>query len=321
MSRPTVLITGPMNEVVQTGLAEHFEVIRLWEAGDPDAVLAERAKEITAVATGGAEIDGPFLDRLPALRLVASFGVGYDKIDATVAAERGVIVTNTPGVLDDEVADTAMGLLLMTARELSRAERHLRAGAWTERSYPLTKATLSGRTMGILGLGRIGEAIARRAQAFGISIAYHNRHRKDVAYSYYSTLLELAAAVDILMIVIPGGDETRHLVDAQVLKALGTDGILINVARGTVVDEEALVEALRTNTILSAGLDVFEHEPEVHPGLLDLGNAVLLPHVGSASVPTRDAMGQLVVDNLVSWYETGKPLTPVQESTRLLRTP
>lgn len=319
MSRPTVLLPGPMNETVLTGTAEHFDVIRLWESDDPDAVLAERAQDITAVATGGTAIDGAFLDRLPALRLVASFGVGYDKIDAQAAAERGVIVTNTPGVLDDEVADTALGLLLMTARELSHAERYLRAGSWTERAYPLTKATLNGRTMGILGLGRIGEAIARRAEAFGISVAYHNRHPKDVAYRYYPTLLELATAVDILMIVIPGGDETRHLVDAEVLEALGPDGILINVARGTVVDEEALVEALRSRTILSAGLDVFENEPKVHPGLLELDNAVLLPHVGSASIPTRNAMGQLVVDNLTQWFTHGKPLTPVHESGALVR--
>ncbi|GAA3597558.1 2-hydroxyacid dehydrogenase [Kribbella ginsengisoli] len=319
MSRPTVLMPGPMNETVLTGTAEHFDVIRLWEADDPDAVLAERAKDITAVATGGTAIDGAFLDRLPALRIVASFGVGYDKIDAVAAAERGVVVTNTPGVLDDEVADTALGLLLMTARELSRAERYLRAGSWPDGAYPLTKATLNGRTMGILGLGRIGEAIAHRAQAFGIDIAYHNRHPKNVAYTYYTTLLELATAVDILMIVIPGGEETRHLVNAEVLKALGPDGILINIARGTVVDEAALAEALATNTILSAGLDVFEHEPQVHPALLDLPNAVLLPHVGSATIPTRNAMGQLVVDNLRSWFDNGVPLTPVQESADLVR--
>ncbi|WP_020385431.1 2-hydroxyacid dehydrogenase [Kribbella catacumbae] len=310
-----------MNETVLTGTAEHFDVIRLWEEDDPDAVLAERAKEITAVATGGTTIDGAFLDKLPALRLVASFGVGYDKIDATAAAERGVIVTNTPGVLDNEVADTALGLLLMTVRELPQAERYLRAGSWNERPYPLTPATLHGRSMGILGLGRIGEAIAVRAQAFGVSVAYHNRSQKDVSYQYYPTLLELASAVDILMIVIPGGDETRHLVDAEILKALGPGGILINVARGTVVDEEALAEALSTKTILGAGLDVYEHEPAVHPALLTLDNAVLLPHVGSASIPTRNAMGQLVVDNLHNWFTHGTPLTPVQESTSLLQNP
>lgn len=321
MSRPTVLMPGPMNETVLAGTAEHFDVIRLWEEDDPDAVLAERAKDITAVATGGTTIDGAFLDRLPALRLVASFGVGYDKIDATAAAERGVIVTNTPGVLDNEVADTALGLLLMTVRELPQAERYLRAGSWNERPYPLTSTTVHGRSMGILGLGRIGEAIAARAQAFGVSVAYHNRRHKDVEYPYYPTLLELAHAVDILMIVIPGGDETRHLVDAKVLEALGPGGILINVARGTVVDEEALAEALRAKTILGAGLDVYEHEPAVHPALLDLDNAVLLPHVGSASTPTRNAMGQLVVDNLLNWFTHTTPLTPVQESTSLLQNP
>jgi lactate dehydrogenase-like 2-hydroxyacid dehydrogenase len=319
MARPIVLMPGPMNRSVPDGLADSFEVIRLWEADDPDAVLAERAKDVVGVATGGTAIDGDFLDQLPNLQIVASFGVGYDKIDASAAAERGVVVTNTPGVLDDEVADTAMGLLLMTARELSRAERYLRDGHWQERPYPLTKATLSGRKMGILGLGRIGEAIAHRAAAFGISVAYHNRHRKDVPYDYYPTLVELAAASDILMVVIPGGAETEHLVNAEVLAALGPDGILINVARGTVVDEAALVDALKDGTILSAGLDVFEHEPEVHPGLLELDNAVLLPHVGSGSIPTRDAMGRLVVENLVSWFERGVPVTPVQESAELVR--
>jgi lactate dehydrogenase-like 2-hydroxyacid dehydrogenase len=319
MARPLVLMPGPMNRSVPDGLADGFEVIRLWEADDPSGVLEERGKDIVAVANGGTAIDGAFLDKLPNVQIVASFGVGYDKIDASAAAERGVVVTNTPGVLDDEVADTAMGLLLMTARELSRAEQYLRDGRWTERPYPLTPATLSGRKMGILGLGRIGEAIAHRAAAFGISVAYHNRHRKDVPFDYYPTLLELAAASDILVVVIPGGAETKHLVNAEVLAALGADGILINVARGTVVDEAALVDALKSRTILSAGLDVFEHEPEVHPGLLDLDNAVLLPHVGSGTIPTRDAMGRLVVENLVSWFNHGVPITPVQESADLVR--
>jgi lactate dehydrogenase-like 2-hydroxyacid dehydrogenase len=320
MGLPVVLMPGPMNDAVAKGLDGHCELIRLWEESDPDAVLTARRDEIVAVATGGAAIDGPFLDRLPAVRLVASFGVGYDRIDATAAAERGVVVTNTPGVLDDEVADTALGLLLMTVRELPQAERYLRDGKWTEgRPYPLTRATLHGRRMGILGLGRIGQAIADRVQPFGVTVAYHNRHPKEVDYQYYPSLVDMAADVDILMIVIPGGDSTRHLVDAEVLKALGPDGILINVARGTVVDEQALVDALRTNTILSAGLDVFEHEPKVHPDLLALPNAVLLPHIGSATIPTRTAMGNLVVNNIRHWLTNGTPLTPVPESTRLLK--
>ena len=320
MGLPVVLMPGPMHPAVAEGLADHCELIRLWEESDPDAVLAARRDEIVAVATGGTTIDGPFLDKLPAVRLVASFGVGYDRIDAAAAAARGVVVTNTPGVLDNEVADTALGLLLMTVRELGRAEQYLREGKWAEgRPYPLTPATMHGRRMGILGLGRIGQAIADRVEPFGVTVAYHNRHPKDVSYQYYSSLTEMAADVDILMIVIPGGDNTRHLVDASVLKALGPDGILINVARGTVVDEQALVDALRTNTILSAGLDVFEHEPKVHPDLLTLPNAVLLPHVGSATIPTRTAMANLVVDNIRHWLSDGTPLTPVPESTNLLK--
>jgi lactate dehydrogenase-like 2-hydroxyacid dehydrogenase len=319
MGLPVVLMPGPMTPVVAEGLDGKVELIRLWEEADPEAVLDARRDEIVAVATGGSRIDGAFLDRLPAVRIVASFGVGYDQIDATAAAERGVVVTNTPGVLDDEVADTALGLLLMTVRELPQAERYLRAGKWQDGPYPLTKATLHGRRMGILGLGRIGQAIADRVAPFGVSVGYHNRHRKDVEYHYYPSLVEMARDVDILMIVIPGGDDTRHLVNAEVLEALGPDGILINVARGTVVDESALVDALRDGTILSAGLDVFEAEPTVHPGLLEVPNAVLLPHVGSATIPTRNAMGNLVVENLLNWFNYGTPLTPVPESAAVLK--
>ncbi|MFK4082807.1 2-hydroxyacid dehydrogenase [Kribbella sp. NPDC020789] len=316
MGQPVVLMPKPMHAAVAEGLSGHCGLIRLWEESDPDAVLAARRDEIVAVATGGTPIDGAFLDRLPAVRIVASFGVGYDQIDA--AAERGVVVTNTPGVLDDEVADTALGLLLMTVRELPQAERYLRAGKWQQDgAYPLTKATMKGRRLGILGLGRIGQAIADRVAPFGISVAYHNRSEKEVDYPYYPTLLELAHAVDTLMVVIPGGDSTRHLVNAEILSALGPDGILVNVARGSVVDEQALVDALRTGTIAAAGLDVFEHEPKVHPDLLTLPNAVLLPHVGSASVPTRTAMGNLVAENLLNWFSYGTALTPVPESQGL----
>jgi lactate dehydrogenase-like 2-hydroxyacid dehydrogenase len=251
------------------------------------------------------------MDRLPNLQIIANLGVGYDNVDVAAAAERGVVVTNTPGVLDDEVADTALGLLLMTVRELGRAEQYLRAGRWESAAYPLTPGTIAGRRLGILGLGRIGEAIARRAEAFGMTVGYHNRHRKDIAYRYYPTLLEMAGDVDTLVIVVPGGAATKHLVDAEVLRALGADGVLVNVGRGSVVDESALVEALRTRTILAAGLDVHEDEPHVRPELLELPNAVLLPHVGSASVHTRRAMGRLVVDNLASWFDTGAALTPV----------
>lgn len=313
MSRPTVLVPAPMSDVVLGGCAARFELLRLWEEDDPDGALAARGSTVLGVATGGQRrLDAALMDALPRLQVIANFGVGYDSIDVEAAWRRGVVVTNTPGVLDDEVADTALGLLLMTARELSRAERYLRAGRWEQAPYPLTPATLAGRRLGILGLGRIGEAIARRAEPFNMSVSYHNRRQKDVPYRYYPTLLEMAAAVDTLMVVAPGGARTHHLVDADVLHALGSDGVLVNVGRGSVVDQAALVEALRSRTILGAGLDVYEDEPHVPPELLVLDNAVLLPHVGSASVPTRRAMGQLVVDNLVAWFETGRALTPVE---------
>ena len=313
MSRPTVLMPAPMPEVVIEGCDERFELLRLWEAADPDAVLAARGPDVLAIATGGQRrVDGPLLDRLPNVQIVANFGVGYDSVDVHAASERGVVVTNTPGVLDDEVTDTAMGLLLMTVRELNRAEQYLRAGKWpTDGPYPLTKSTMAGRRVGILGLGRIGEEIARRAEVFGMTVGYHNRNRKDVPYRYYPTLLEMARDVDTLVVVVPGGAATHHLVDAEVLEALGPDGVLVNVGRGTVVDEAALIEALRTGTIQAAGLDVYENEPNVPQELIDLENTVLLPHVGSASEPTRRAMGRLVVDNLESWFEKAKPVTPV----------
>jgi lactate dehydrogenase-like 2-hydroxyacid dehydrogenase len=217
-------------------------------------------------------------------------------------------------VLTDEVADLAIGLLLCTVRELPQSDRYLRAGKWLEKHYPLT-TTLRGRKVGILGLGRIGKAIGKRLDAFGIEVAYHGRSRQaDVSYRHYPSLVEMARDVDVLMCVAPGGAETKHLVNAEVLTALGPNGILINVARGSVVQERALIEALRSKAILSAGLDVFEDEPRVPPELIAMEHIVLLPHVGSASVHTRNAMGQLVVDNLASWFSGKGPLTPVAET-------
>ena len=269
-----------------------------------------------AVASTGHHfpIDAPFMRRFPRLEIVASFGVGYDHVDARTAAERGIIVTHTPGVLDDEVADTAMALVIMAARQLPQAERHLRAGEWLKGSFPLT-ASLRGRTMGILGLGRIGKAIAPRAKGFGLEVVYHGRRpQPGVPYRFYASLIDMAKACDILMIAAPGGPATRHIVNSEVLRALGPRGVLVNVARGTLVDERALIEALRAGTILAAGLDVYQNEPHALPELIALDNAVLLPHVGSASVETRRAMAECVVANLVAWSEDRPPLTPVPET-------
>jgi lactate dehydrogenase-like 2-hydroxyacid dehydrogenase len=260
-------------------------------------------------------VDRALMQRLPHVEIVANFGVGYDGIDLAYAAERGIVVTNTPDVLTEEVADTTLGLVLMTVRELSAAERYLRAGRWpTEGPYRLT-ASLRDRTAGIAGLGRIGRAIARRLDAMQVPVVYYGRRRQtDVPYRYYADLRDMAADVDVLILALPGGAATAGLVDASILQALGSNGILISIGRGSVVDEAALIAALKDRTILAAGLDVFAGEPDVPPELIALPNAVLLPHVGSASVHTRNAMGQLVVDNLKSWFADGKPLTPVPET-------
>ena len=315
MDKADVLMTGPMMSLVVDQIAERFTLHRLWEADDRDAAIEALAPRVRAVAAGGhVRVDAAIMDRLPHLEIISSFGVGYDHVDAAYAGQKGVIVTNTPDVLTDEVADLALGLLLATVRQLPQVDAYLRAGRWLEKPYPLT-TTLRGRTVGILGLGRIGKAIARRLEAFDLEVVYHGRKpQEDVPYRYFPTLVGMAEAVDVLMIVTPGGPETQHLVDAEVLRALGPDGILINVARGSVVDERALIEALQSKTILTAGLDVFEDEPRVPPELIAMDHVVLLPHVGSASVHTRNAMGQLVVDNLVSWFSGKGPLTPVAET-------
>jgi lactate dehydrogenase-like 2-hydroxyacid dehydrogenase len=280
------------------------------------AIPAGAAAVARGLARGGHFlIDAAMLAGLPKLEMIANFGVGYDGIDLAACAARGIIVTNTPDVLTEEVADTALGLLLMTVRELSAAERHLRAGKWPQGSPRLSPMTLRDRKVGIAGLGRIGEAIARRLVAMGVPVVYHNRRRRDdVSYRYFRDLKKMAEAVDTLIVVLPGGEGTAKLVDADVLKALGPRGVFINIGRGSAVDEPALIAALRDGTIQAAGLDVFANEPNVPDDLMALPNAVLLPHVGSGTIYTRDAMGELCVDNLKSWFARGRPLTPVPET-------
>lgn len=312
-----VLMPAKGMQLIEDQLSARLTLHRLWLEPNPDLWLAEWGPRIRAVAITGAHapLDEAYMRRLPNLEIIANFGVGYDNIDAHAAARLGVIVTNTPGVLDDEVADTALGLMLMTVRRLSQAERYLRAGQWEAKgAFPLSPS-LRGRTVGILGLGRIGKAIATRVSAFGLPVIYHGRRAQaDIPYSHYPTLIDLAKASDILIVVAPGGAATRHIVNAEVLEALGPDGVLINIARGSLVDEKALIEALRTGKILAAGLDVFENEPSVPEELIALDNAVLLPHVGSASVRTRRAMAECVVSNVLAWADGKPPLTPVPET-------
>lgn len=315
--KPDVLLIGPEKPAIADGLAHAFTVHRL--LGEPEVVssLIEIAEKIRGIAVSYMVpgVTGEFMERCPRLEIVSTFGVGYDHIDAAWAGRHGVIVTNTPEVLTDEVADTAIGLLLCTLRELPQAERYLRAGKWPEGPYPLTRATLRNRTIGLVGMGRIGEAIARRLDAFAAPVVYHARRpRPHLPYRYFSELLTMAQAVDTLIVIVPGGKETHHLINAKVLEALGADGILINIARGSVVDEAALITALQDRTIHSAGLDVYANEPAVPAELLAMEHVVLLPHVASASAYTRGMMDRLVVDNLQSWFEGKGPLTPVPET-------
>jgi lactate dehydrogenase-like 2-hydroxyacid dehydrogenase len=310
-----VLMLSPMMSLIMDGIDRAFTLRKAWEASDREAFLTELAPRLRGMAPGShVKVDGALMDRFPKLEIIANFGVGYDTIDAKAAGERGIIVTNTPDVLTEEVADLAIGLLLATVRQLPQVDRYLRAGKWLEKPYPLT-ATLRERKVGILGLGRIGKAIGKRLEAFGLEVSYHGRNpQSDVSYHYHPTLVGMAKDVDVLMCVAPGGAETKGMVDAEVLRALGPDGILINVGRGSVVDERALIQALANKEILTAGLDVFEDEPRVPKELIAMDHVVLLPHVGSASVHTRNAMGQLVVDNLTSWFSGKGPLTPVAET-------
>lgn len=311
----TILIVGKMHPHTLSLLEGRFDIRPLSPGSVPEGEIAAKARGIAAWG----QVDAALIDALPALEIVSSLGVGYDHIDARHAATRGVVVTNTPDVLTDEVADTTIALLIATLREFYSAEKWLREGRWEkEGPFPLTRGTLRGRRVGIFGLGRIGLAVARRLEGFGLAIAYHNRRRVEgVSYAYFDTLEGLAKAVDTLVCIAPGGPATDGAVDRRVLEALGPDGVLVNIGRGSVVDEKALISALSDGTIMAAGLDVFAHEPHVPAELIALPNATLLPHVGSASVATRRAMAQLCAENLLSWFGEGRALTPVPETAGL----
>ena len=313
MPKPRLLIIGPPPDSGTDELEAAFDVCQTENCTE---VSPGGATGIDAIALlASRTVDQRFMAAFPALKIIASFGVGYDHVDARWAADHGITVTNTPGVLDEEVADTALGLLLCTVRELPQAMAYLKAGHWRRAPYRLTPATLRDRTVGLVGMGRIGQSIARRLDAFSVPVVYHARHPSSTAsYRYHADLVGMAAAVDTLIVIVPGGAATHHLISREVFDALGPNGILINVARGSVVDQSALIAALASKRILAAGLDVYENEPEVPRALMELDNVVLLPHVGSASRYTRDRMQKLVVDNLLAWAAGEDLLTPVAES-------
>jgi lactate dehydrogenase-like 2-hydroxyacid dehydrogenase len=315
--KPDVLMVGARKPVMMKGFEGKVNLHHWLDLKDKDAFVKEYGGKIHAIAIAytANKVDENFLKQFPSLEQVSSFGVGYDHIDAKWAGAHGIIVTKTPDVLNEEVADTAIGLLLCTVREFPQSERFLRTGKWSQGHYPLTKATLRDRTVGMVGMGRIGKAIARRLEAFGVPVVYHSRNpQSGVTYKYYPKLLDMARDVDTLMVIVPGGPSTQNMINAEVLKALGPRGVVINMARGSVVDEPALIEALKNRTIYSAGLDVFAKEPEVPKELIEMDHIVLFPHLGSSTEVTRAAMDQLVVDNILAWAAGKPPLTPVSET-------
>jgi lactate dehydrogenase-like 2-hydroxyacid dehydrogenase len=314
--RADVVMFGPKPIIEDALTKAGLQLHKAWAAPDQEAFVASIAPRVRAIAAvaGHGPVDGALMARFPRLEIVSSFGVGYDHIDAKWAGQHGVIVTNTPDVLNEEVADIALGLTLATVRHLPQAEKYLRAGNWPKHGdYQLTPS-LRDRTAGIVGMGRIGKAIARRLDAMKVPVVYHSRRPADVPYRHYPNIVDMARDVTLMIVITPGGAATKNLVNAEVLKALGPEGILINVARGSVVDEAALIQALKDKTILSAGLDVFANEPSVPQELIDMEHVVLLPHVGSASHATRRAMDQLVADNIISWFAGKGALTPVPET-------
>src|SRR5687768_4859669 len=316
--KPDVLLLGNKKPVMVKGLQDKVNLHYLADAKDPEVFIKEVGGKIRAIAIAytANKLDAAFMAKFPKLEQISSFGVGYDHVDAKHAGERGIVVTNTPEVLNEEVADTTLGLLLNTVREFPQAEQYLRAGRWEkEGHYPLSKATLRDRKAGIVGMGRIGKAIAKRLDAFGVPVVYHSRNpQSGVNYKYYPKLVDMARDVDTLIVIVPGGAATKNLINKDVLEALGPRGILINMARGTVVDEPALIEALKNRTIYSAGLDAFVKEPHVPQELIGMTHIVLFPHLGSSTEATRAAMDQLVVDNVLAWASGKPPLTPVSET-------
>jgi lactate dehydrogenase-like 2-hydroxyacid dehydrogenase len=312
-----LLVYGPNKPIVEQGFSDQFVLHSFETKHDLERLSPGAGGEIrgAAITYNSVRGDRATLSLFPKLEIVSSFGVGYDHIDAEYAREHNIVVTNTPDVLTEEVADIALGLLIATLREFVKADRYLRSGLWRTQNFPLSVGSLRDRKVGMVGMGRIGQAIGRRLDAARVPVVYHSRNpAAAVSYRHYPDLIEMAKAVDTLVVIVPGGGATAKMINADVLNALGPRGVVINVARGSVVDEPALIAALKSGTILAAGLDVFDNEPNVPDELRAMQNVVLLPHIGSASVVTRNAMDQLLVDNLKAWFAGKPPLTPVAET-------
>lgn len=314
----TVLQVGRLEPPLADALANRYGALTFPDGGERTAFLRDHAPSITAIVTSGPPgVDGDLMTALPHLGAIVNYGAGYEAIDVDAARRRGIGVSNTPDVLTDTAADTAVGLIISTLRALCAADRYVRSGRWpVEGEFPLTR-DVNGTQVGILGMGRIGSAIAKRLAAFDCAIAYHNRHEvAGLPYRYAASPLELAESVDVLVVSAAGGKGTHQLVSRAVLEALGEDGYLINIARGSVVDQDALVEMLNAGALAGAGLDVYADEPTVPSELRELDNVVLLPHVGSATSRTRSAMTALALRNLDEYLTRGTLTTPVVRPRR-----
>ncbi|KRB72715.1 hydroxyacid dehydrogenase [Nocardioides sp. Root190] len=312
----TILRVPPFSQQLHDAVGASYDALDLPEEGRADFLTAHGSEVVAIVCSNSGRVDADLIAALPNLAMIANQGVGYDNIDVPAALARGIAVSHTPDVLDAAVAETALGLLIATRRRFVAADRFIRDGHWADGSFPLT-GQVSGSQVGVLGLGRIGRTIAGLLEALGCEVSYHSRHEvPGVPYAYHQTAVGLADAVDNLIVIVPGGPATAGLVDRPVLDALGPDGVLVNVARGSVVDEDALLAALTDARLGAAGLDVFADEPHVPKALVALDNVVLLPHVGSATEETRAAMRTLTLDNLAAWLAGEPLLTPIPEMSR-----
>lgn len=313
MSKPTLLSFYNNGPIGVSQLEDKFNVIKLWKEKDPESVIQAHKDDVVAInCCIPHKITEKIIKALPNLEIIATFSVGFDHIDLKAAKEAGVYVTNTPDVLSAETADTGMTLLLATAKRLAEGDMYVRVGKWLNGEFPLG-VSLANKKIGIVGLGGIGAKVAKRCEAFEMDVVYFGpREKKEHSYKYYSDVVEMAADCDFLMLTCPGGEATANLIDANVLDALGPKGILINIARGSVVDEPALIAALQNGIIAAAGLDVYANEPHVPEEFISMDNVILLPHIGSATVETRQAMGQLVIDNILAHFDGKRLLTEVK---------
>jgi lactate dehydrogenase-like 2-hydroxyacid dehydrogenase len=309
-----LLVIGEITTEMRDRLEDRFDLHDAHRIDDMTSFLGGKGDTVGYVLTDGHYgVPEDWMDAMPNLALISNYGVGYDAIDVDLSVSRGILVTHTPQVLNDEVATTALMFMLASYRNFLASDAYVRAGRWPEEGQMTLSRSADNRRVGILGLGRIGLALARKLEPFHADIAYHNRTPRDVPYRYYDDLAEMAAACEVLFVVTPGGADTRGIVNRKVLDALGPEGLLVNVSRGSVVDEPALVAALQEGRLGAAGLDVFADEPNVPEALFTMPNVVLTPHIGSATFETRSAMGNLVVDNLLQHLADGRVISPVPE--------